>query len=119
MKSQIPNFVPTLTVAENLRDVPSIADLGDQDVVRTVGNPVAQPNNHITVLHGNLAPESCVLKLSGKTLEASEFRGTARVFENEPDAMDGIRSGAVVAGDVVVVRNVGPKAARVCPRWSC
>lgn len=97
------------TLAENLAGVASVSELGDQNVVLPVAAPVAAANNHITVLHGNLAPESCVLKLSGKTLESSEFRGTARVFESEPDAMDAIRSGAIVAGDVVVVRNVGPK----------
>ncbi|MGI9616980.1 MAG: dihydroxy-acid dehydratase [Acidimicrobiales bacterium] len=96
------------TVAENLAAVPMLGDLPPQDVVRPVDDPVASPNNHITVLSGNLAPESCVLKLSGKTLESGEFRGRARVFESEPDAMTAIRSGDIVAGDVVVVRNVGP-----------
>ncbi|MEC9112749.1 MAG: dihydroxy-acid dehydratase, partial [Actinomycetota bacterium] len=97
------------TLAENLEHTASLADLGDQDLVRPVSAPIAQPNNHITVLHGNLAPESCVLKLGGKTLETGEFRGTAKVFENEPDAMTAIQSGVIVPGDVVVVRNVGPK----------
>ena len=97
------------TLAENLEHTPSLADLGDQDLVRPVSAPIAQPNNHITVLHGNLAPESCVLKLGGKTLETGEFRGSAKVFENEPDAMTAIQSGVIVPGDVVVVRNVGPK----------
>jgi len=97
------------TLAENLASVASLAELGDQDVVLSVDAPIAAPNNHITVLSGNLAPESCVLKLSGKTLDANEFRGRARVFESEPDAMAAIQSGRIVAGDVVVVRNVGPK----------
>jgi len=97
------------TVAENLSDVASLADLQDQDLLQSVRSPAAQPNNHITVLHGNLAPESCVLKLGGKTLEAGEFRGVAKVFENEPDAMTAIQSGVIKPGDVVVVRNVGPK----------
>ena len=97
------------TVAENLADVPSLADLDDQDLLQSVWTPAAQPNNHITVLHGNLAPESCILKLGGKTLDAGEFRGVAKVFENEPDAMTAIQSGFIKPGDVVVVRNVGPK----------
>jgi len=84
-------------------------------VVRSVAIPVSAPNNHISVLKGNLAPESCVLKLSGKTLEGGVFRGTAKVFESEPDAMQAITSGAVVAGDVVVVRNVGPVGAPGMP----
>ena len=97
------------TVAENLVDVKPLKDLGGQDLVLPVSMPAAQPNNHISVLHGNLAPESCVLKLGGKTLDSGEFRGVAKVFENEPDAMAAIQSGTIVPGDVVVVRNVGPK----------
>ena len=96
------------TLAENLEEVPTIEELGGQDIVLAVGDPIAPPNNHISVLKGNLAPESCLLKLSGKTLEAGEFRGTARVFESEREAMDAIRAGSIVAGNVVVVRNVGP-----------
>ena len=60
------------------------------------------------MLKGNLAPESCLLKLSGKTLEKGEFRGTARVFESEADTMKAIRAGEIVPGTVIVVRNVGP-----------
>jgi len=97
------------TVADNLAEVPSLSDLDEDDVVRPIGDPVAAPNNHITVLTGSLAPDTCVLKLSGKTLEAGEFRGQARVFDSEPDAMAAIRSGTVVSGDIVVVRNVGPR----------
>ena len=56
-----------------------------------------------------------MLKLSGKTLEQGEFRGRARVFDGEPEAMEAIISGQVVAGDVVVVRNVGPVGAPGMP----
>lgn len=103
------------TLAENLRDVPSLAELGEQDVVFPAVSPLAQPNNHISVLKGNLAPESCVLKLSGKTLEHGEFRGTAKVFDSEADAMQAIRADEVTPGDVVVVRNVGPVGAPGMP----
>lgn len=96
------------TLAENLAEVPSLDELPNQDVVVSVSSPLAPANNHISVLKGNLAPESCLLKLSGKTLEAGEFRGTAMVFESERDAMTAIRAGKVVPGTVVVVRNVGP-----------
>jgi dihydroxy-acid dehydratase len=96
------------TLAENLVDVPTLDRIARQDVVRPVSNPVAPANNHISVLKGNLAPESCVLKLSGKTLEKSQFRGTARVFESEAETMKAIRAGEIVPGNVVVVRNVGP-----------
>ncbi|MFV0524808.1 MAG: dihydroxy-acid dehydratase [Acidimicrobiales bacterium] len=99
------------TVAENLADAPTLADLdrgGGQDVVRPVSAPLAGADHHISVLSGNLAPESCLLKLSGKTLERGEFRGPARVFDSEAEAMDAIRADRIVPGDVVVVRNVGP-----------
>jgi dihydroxy-acid dehydratase len=96
------------TVAENLASVPTLSELGDQDLVRPVTDPLSPAGNHITVLKGNLATESCVLKLSGKTLERGEFRGRARVFDAERDAMVAIRANEIVAGDVVVVRNVGP-----------
>lgn len=96
------------TLAENLAGVPTLEELGSQDVVFPVARPIAAPNNHISVLEGNIAPESCVLKLSGKTLEKGVFRGTARVFESEADTMAAIRAGEIVPGTVVVVRNVGP-----------
>ena len=96
------------TLAENLAPVPTLEEIGRQDIVFPVSRPLAPPNNHISVLKGNLAPESCLLKLSGKTLEKGQFRGTAWVFESEADAMKAIRDGRIVPGNVVVVRNVGP-----------
>ena len=96
------------TLAENLKDVPNLEDLPKQDIVRPLKNPIAPANNHISVLKGNLAPESCVLKLSGKTLEKGEFRGTAKVFDSEPATMAAIRAGEIKPGTVIVVRNVGP-----------
>ncbi|MEI8304466.1 MAG: dihydroxy-acid dehydratase [Burkholderiales bacterium] len=96
------------TLAENLADVPTLEQLGEQDLVRPVSRPLAAPNNHISVLKGNIAPQSCVLKLSGKTLEKGVFRGTARVFDSEAATMAAIRAGEIVPGTVVVVRNVGP-----------
>ena len=103
------------TLAQNLRDTPRIADLGEQDVVRSLARPVAPAGNHVSVLKGNLAPESCVLKLSGKTLAGGAFRGKAKVFESEADALAAIRGGRIVPGDVVVVRNVGPAGAPGMP----
>lgn len=103
------------TIAENLRDAPALTELGEQDVVLPIASPLAQPNNHISVLKGNLAPESCVLKLSGKTLEQGAFRGTAKVFNSEADALSAIRADEVIPGDVVVVCNVGPVGAPGMP----
>jgi dihydroxy-acid dehydratase len=96
------------TVAENLASIKTLSELGDQQIVRPLSQPVAPAGRHISVLRGNLAPQSCVLKLSGKSLDRGRFRGPARVFESEADAMAAIRSDAVVVGDVLVVRNVGP-----------
>ncbi|MFT5114598.1 MAG: dihydroxy-acid dehydratase [Parasphingorhabdus sp.] len=103
------------TLAENLRQTPSLEDLGEQDIVSTVKKPISKPNNHISVLKGNLAPESCVLKLSGKTLSTGKFSGVAKVFESEEDTMTAIKRNEIQPGDVVVVRNVGPVGAPGMP----
>ena len=103
------------TVADNLADIPDLRELKRSDVVLPVTQPVAAPNNHISVLSGNLAPESCVLKLGGKILDAGEFRGPARVFETETAAMDAIRDDNISPGDVIVVRHVGPTGAPGMP----
>src|SRR3981081_2803099 len=86
------------TLAENLAAVPTLQQIARQDVVLPVQNPSAPPNHHISVLKGNLAPESCLLKLSGKTLEKGQFRGIARVFESEADTMAGLPPRELVPG---------------------
>ncbi len=96
------------TLAENLDAAAPLSELGDQDIVLPVKKPIAPANNHVSVLKGNLATESCLLKLGGKTLQNGEFRGPARVFDSERTAMTAIQSGDIVPGDVVVVRYVGP-----------
>src|SRR6478752_6362870 len=96
------------TLAENLADVSTLEQMPPQEIVFPVADPIAPPNQHISVLKGNLAPESCVLKLSGKTLDKGQFRGTARVFESEAETMKAIRAGEIAKGTVIVVRNVGP-----------
>lgn len=103
------------TLAENLADVPTLDQFGDQQIVFPVDAPIAAAGNHITVLKGNLAPDSCVLKLSGKTLERGQFRGTARVFDSEAATMAAIRAGDITPGTVIVVRNVGPVGAPGMP----
>ena len=100
--------VTSKTLAENLAAVPTLEQIAGQDIVLPVARPIAPPNHHISVLKGNLAPESCLLKLSGETLEKGQFRGTARVFESEAETMQAIRAGEIVPGTVIVVRNVGP-----------
>jgi dihydroxy-acid dehydratase len=71
--------------------------------------PVAdafKPRGGYTILYGNLAPEGCILKLAGKG--RTHFDGPARVFECEEDAFRAVQSGAIRAGDVIVIRNEGP-----------
>lgn len=93
------------TVAENLEKISKPSD--DQKVILPFSKPYAEPGQHITILHGNLAEEGAVLKLSGKTLD--HHRGTARVFHNEEDALDAILKGRIKEGDVIVIRYEGPK----------
>jgi len=92
------------TLAENLRDVPSLA--AGQQVVRGFDAPIA-PSGHIKVLHGNLAPGGAVAKLTGK--EGLSFTGPARVFDGEWDVNAALAEGKVQKGDVVVIRYEGPR----------
>jgi dihydroxy-acid dehydratase len=77
-----------------------------QDVVRPVDQPL-KPNGGFAILRGNLAPEGCVVKLSGH--DRMEHSGPARVFEREEDAFAAVMAKAIQPGDVVVIRNEGPK----------
>jgi dihydroxy-acid dehydratase len=93
------------TVAENLKQAPDFPE--NQDVIHHFDKPYADPEQHITVLKGNLAPEGSVLKLSGKKLDG--FNGPARVFDREEEVLDAIMKGEIVKGDVIVIRYEGPK----------
>jgi dihydroxy-acid dehydratase len=92
------------TVAENLAAVAPYPD--GQDIVRELDKPI-KADSHLAVLYGNLAPEGAVAKISGK--EGVRFRGLARVFHSEEQALRAILDGGVQAGDVVVIRYEGPK----------
>jgi dihydroxy-acid dehydratase len=92
------------SLAENLRSVGAYPE--GQDIVRPMSDPIKK-DSHLVVLYGNLAPEGAVAKITGK--EGLQFRGRARVFNSEEDASQGILSGKVRAGDVVVIRYEGPK----------
>jgi dihydroxy-acid dehydratase len=92
------------TLAEDLRDVRDYP-VG-QTVIRGFADPVKQ-DSHLVVLHGNLAPEGAVAKISGK--EGLQFTGRARVFNSEEASLQAILDGKVKAGDVVVIRYEGPK----------
>ncbi len=92
------------TIAENLAEVESFQV--DQDVIHKMDNPIKE-SGHIQILYGNLATEGSVAKITGK--EGLAFSGTARVFDSEEEANDGISQGKVQKGDVIVIRYVGPK----------
>ncbi len=92
------------TLAENLLEAKDLAE--NQDVIKPVEQPIKR-TGHLQMLYGNLAPEGSVAKITGK--EGLRFQGTARVFNGEYDANDGIRDGKVLKGDVVVIRYEGPK----------
>ncbi|MCP5272866.1 MAG: dihydroxy-acid dehydratase [Burkholderiaceae bacterium] len=92
------------TVAENLKDVPALR--ADQDVIRPVTNPM-YAQGHLAILKGNLATEGCVAKITG--LKNPVITGPARVFDDEQSALAAIMAGKISAGDVMVLRYLGPK----------
>ena len=91
------------TIAENLADVQPYPE--DQDIIHDWDDPIKK-TSHLRVLRGNLAPTGAIGKITGK--EGLHFKGTAKVYESEEDALDGILGGDVVKGDIVVIRNEGP-----------
>ena len=94
------------TLAETLEGVePYPAFPSEQDIVRPWDDPI-KTSSHLRILRGNLAPTGAVGKITGK--EGLYFKGTAKVYEGEEDALQGILRGDVVSGDVVVIRNEGP-----------
>ncbi len=99
------------TVAENLASAPDL-DFEAQKIIYPLEQPLKK-TGHLQILYGNLAKGGSVAKISGK--EGEEFEGTARVFDGEKDFIEGIASGKVKAGDVVVIRYIGPKGAPGMP----
>ena len=92
------------TLAENLKDVPSVF-AKPQDVVMPFSKP-KHARGHIAILHGNLAPDGAVAKLSG--LAVRSITGPAKVFDGEEACYAAIEARKIVAGDVLVIRNEGP-----------
>ncbi|HVL31711.1 MAG TPA: dihydroxy-acid dehydratase [Solirubrobacteraceae bacterium] len=90
------------TVGEHAREA---VEADGQQVVRPLSDPI-KPSGGLAILRGNLAPEGCVVKLSGH--ERRHHRGPARVFESEEDAMAAVVAGTIESGDVLVIRNEGP-----------
>ncbi|OGB18433.1 MAG: dihydroxy-acid dehydratase [Burkholderiales bacterium RIFCSPLOWO2_12_67_14] len=93
------------TIAEALKDVPD-TPRADQDVIRPLDRPLYE-HGHLAILKGNLSPEGCVAKITG--LKNPLMTGPARVFDDEQSALKAILDGHIVAGDVMVLRYLGPK----------
>lgn len=92
------------TVKENIEHSINL----DKEVIRPIENPYSETGG-IAVLKGNLAPDSGVVKRSAVVKEMMVHEGPARVFDCEEDAIEAIKGGKIVAGDVVVIRYEGPK----------
>ena len=92
------------TLAQNLAEVPALR--ADQDVIRPLAKPM-YAEGHLAILRGNLAPEGCVAKITG--LKNPVMTGPARVFDDEQSALAAIMANKIKAGDVMVLRYLGPK----------
>src|SRR5690554_3055415 len=97
------------TLGENLEEVPDFP--ANQKIIRPINQPLKK-TGHLQILYGNLAPEGAVAKITGK--EGERFEGPARVYDNETAAIEGIKN-EVQAGEVIVIRNAGPKGAPGMP----
>lgn len=93
------------TVAENLSGVPDL-DFKAQSIIYPLDQPLKK-TGHLQILYGNLAKKGSVAKITGK--EGEKFEGPARVFDGEHELIQGINSGKIKDGDVIVIRYVGPK----------
>ncbi|SEL46506.1 dihydroxyacid dehydratase [Roseovarius azorensis] len=92
--------------------IDAIAEPDGQQVIRSLDQAI-KPEGGIAILRGNIAPGGCVIKLSGQ--KRNNHTGPARVFEKGEDAFDAVKAGAIKPGDVVVIRNAGPKGAPGMP----
>ncbi len=93
------------TIAEVLKDIPDVPR-ADQDVIRAIDKPIYK-QGHLAILKGNLSPEGAVAKITG--LKNPVMTGPARVFDDEQSGLAAILAGKIVAGDVMVLRYLGPK----------
>jgi dihydroxy-acid dehydratase len=96
------------TVAGKLSDAVACAPDPDGDVIRPVSKAFSQSGG-LAILFGNLAPKGAVVKVAGVDADMMEYEGTARIFESQEEALDGILHGQVKDEDVVVVRYEGPR----------
>ncbi len=93
------------TIAEDLE---SVNDVVDGRVIYPVETPLSQTGG-VVGLKGNLAPEGAIVKVAGMTAEEQKFTGPARVFECEEDAFEAVKARSYKEGEVIVIRNEGPK----------
>jgi dihydroxy-acid dehydratase len=93
------------TIEQVLKDIPD-APRADQDVIRPIDKPMYE-HGHLAILKGNLSPEGAVAKITG--LKNPVMTGPARVFDDEQSALKAILDGKIKAGDVMVLRYLGPK----------
>lgn len=96
---------PTVTGRTIGQEARAAVEQEGQEVVRPLSDPIS-PSGGLAILHGNLAPEGCVVKLVGH--ERRHHEGPARVFEGEELAMEAVTAGTIQPGDVVIIRNEGP-----------
>src|SRR5664279_700303 len=99
------------TIEENLRHVPDL-NFETQKIILPVETPI-KSTGHLQILYGNLAEGGSVAKITGK--EGDQFEGPARVFDGEHELINGINSGKIKKGDVVVITHVGPRGAPGMP----
>jgi len=92
------------TLEENLDSVKAYSK--DQNIIKNFNDPVKK-DSHLRILYGNLAPEGAVAKISGK--EGTLFKGKAKPYDSEEEAMKAIMEGNINQGDVVIIRYEGPK----------
>jgi dihydroxy-acid dehydratase len=107
MKELLDTDLPTVTgrsLGENIEGARSL----DHRIIRPLENPFA-PEGAIAVLKGTLAPQGAVVKQSAVAPEMMVYRGPARVFDSENQAISGLLDGTISPGDVVVIRYEGPK----------
>ncbi len=106
--SDLPNVIGRSLFEESQE----INERPGQDIVRDLSNPL-KAHGAFAILRGTLAPEGSVMKLSGRELD--HFSGKARVFESEAEAFAAVQANEISAGDVLVIRNMGPKGAPGMP----
>jgi len=96
----------TVTGRSLAQEASAAKETSGQEVVRTKNNPLKSTGG-LVILHGNLSPEGCVIKVAGNNTQT--FRGPARVFDGEEDAFAAVNKSQIKAGDVVVIRYEGPR----------